>query len=138
MPALMSVSNNPEPDVRAIRPNQALSIKRRQVGRIIRHLRDELSKRQGGFCLPTGNIIEALLFNCPDDIFEHHNWHKLVVESLNYLHRQTDSRYFSSQEFIQPKTEKPLFPSPELFDELDCHHFCKTLLDYLEEDTCFG
>lgn len=109
----------------------------KQVARIIKHLRRELASHNPELAMPTGWMIDNLIYNCPPETYhdspnhETCDWYTLVMNALAFVKQHTEVS--SPVQFIRTDGNTPLFPNHELYDELDAHRFSSALLDYLQQ-----
>ena len=101
----------------------------RQLTRILRHLRDELQQQHTPLALPTSNMIDQLVANCPLGALRCDNWSVAVTQSLQFLEQQLDPLNFDPGLFYRADRDAPLFPNEELFDPYDAWLFVRALLE---------
>jgi|GEM_PF-1118949 len=136
-PRVLFNLNEPDGDYSPDPKNNSLNNIYKQVARIIKHLRSELASHHPELALPTGWMIDNLIYNCPPDTYhnppndETCDWYALVTNALTYVKQHTGTN--SPVQFVQTDGNTLLFPNHELYDELDAHRFCAALLDYLAQ-----
>ncbi|MGQ9425405.1 hypothetical protein ACXYTJ_07045 [Gilvimarinus sp. F26214L] len=107
--------------------------RRKQLARIICHLRDDLHVTYPRLAMPSRWLIENLLCNVPDeDLLQTESWDTLVVEILKKIRRLADASLNKEYEFTRCEDSGPLFPNAERFDQWDVFRFCQTLLRHLD------
>lgn len=119
----------PTPDYDDIRRSR-----RKQISRIICHLRDELQQTHPKLNMPTRWMVECLVYNAYDDaVSGRGNWEAVVITTLKTARDLTTAHLRSTYHFTQCDGLSPLFPNRELFDEWDAFRFCQTLVQHLEQ-----
>lgn len=107
--------------------------KYRQLSRILLHLRNDLHLQQPQLAMPTSNMLEQLVYNCPANLLNSDDWQQSIIRVLEYLLEQLHPRHDLTpgaawQGFLRYDNRQPLFPNDELFDPHDAYLFAQTLL----------
>lgn len=121
-------------DISSAQPTHSDRIRYKQVARIIKHLCKDLAKQRPDVAMPTGWMVDNLLFNCPSDVFHQPHWQSMVIELLNHLVHMTSCQQADSIHWQRHDSDNPLFPNHDFYDEQDAHRFCCALLDYLHAE----
>jgi len=102
--------------------------KQRQIGRILKHLRDQLYQEQAQIPLPTSWLIDQLVDNALKSFYpEGNDWQHIVSQTLHQIARDTQSpkTFYKREDGVTP-----LFPNEELMDEWEVKEFVEGVLDF--------
>ncbi len=100
------MSNSVLKDAPKVPDNKALKRQRKQIGRIIKHLRDQLTAQKHHSPLISDIVIDQLIDYALEDVeLTHKDWHKTIYETLQLLilkisqHNQINAQAYTQHSF---------------------------------------
>ncbi|WNO10163.1 hypothetical protein [Teredinibacter sp. KSP-S5-2] len=107
------------------------NLDKKKIIKIVRHLRDDLSRIFPNELMPSSWIIRCLIESC---YTESHglSWQASVLHILRSVSENTASRYGVNTVFFQEDGVTPLFPNKEDFSPSHAHTFANLAHKYLK------
>jgi hypothetical protein len=103
----------------------------RQIGRMIKHLRDQYHEQNPLHSMPSSWLIDQLVINgAKQYILQKNSWQQRVRLTLEQIIRDTS---YDDCLYINSRNNMPLFPNNELFDAWEVHQAMRALVNYLDD-----
>lgn len=107
------------------------NLEKKKIIKIVRHLRDDLSRIFPNELMPSSWIIRCLVDSCYTES-QDPGWQTSVLHILRSISENTASRYGVNTVFFQEDGATPLFPNKENFTPSHAHTFANLAHKYLK------